>query len=68
MMNRLRVDRAGFLHIGDIRLPVRYIHQRRTVEFAIRDREQRARHGNRVEVALSEFSMLEVRRCQSEKD
>lgn len=64
-MTELRVDRAGFVHVGDIRLPLRYIPSTRMVEFAIRDREQRARHGNRVQVPLYELAALERWRCRS---
>lgn len=66
-LSEIRVDRRGFCYIGDIRLPMRYVAEARAVEFVVKGRGQKARHGNRVRVPLSELAALEVRRCESRR-
>lgn len=60
----LTVDRKGFIHWGDLRLPVRYEHG--ALEFVVKHPRDRERLGcNRIKIPLDAFKTLERARCAS---
>ena len=66
-MTELYVDHKGFVFWQDVRLPLRYLPDSRMIEFVVRDREQRARHGAHITIPLDDIARLELVRLEGVK-